>query len=164
MNNTQKQILFTLAFFIFIGICVCIIFIGSGSFSSSDSTTVSNPMTDMVIGSVEGQGNSSSPVEAVAQETESETETETPETETMDADQTYYSFVTINRKEILHVRREPSIEAEVIARLAPGTTGYVLEHGSAWSLISTGTVKGYAFNEYLDLTQISQEDIPADYR
>jgi len=74
----------------------------------------------------------------------------------------YYSFTTINREKILHVRTEPYITAEIIARLSPGTTGIVLEVGKDWSKITTsdGSVTGYCSNDYLQFTGIT----PDEYR
>lgn len=164
MNNTQKQILFTLAFFIVLGAAVCVFFFYNSS--SGTVTVTGNPMEDTVIGSVETPG-IVTPVsdEPVSDEpSPAEPETESSETESLQSDAACYSFVTTNRNQILHVRETPSMEGTVIARLAPGTKGYVLEYGPVWSLISTGTVKGYSFNEYLELTEIDPEDIPEEYR
>ncbi|MBO5278778.1 MAG: SH3 domain-containing protein [Lachnospiraceae bacterium] len=64
-----------------------------------------------------------------------------------------YSFITSNRYTILYVRREPSMQGEIIGRLAPGTTGDVIELGEEWSLITDGTVTGYSFNGYLNIIE-----------
>ena len=77
----------------------------------------------------------------------------------------YYSFVTTNRYQILHVRETPDMNGKILARLEPGTRGYVLEHAPEWSLIVTGdNIKGYSYNQYLDLTEITPEELPEQYR
>ena len=52
------------------------------------------------------------------------------------------------------------MNAQVIARFSPGITGYVLEKGPVWSLVQSGDVTGYVFNEYLDFQEISKEEYP----
>lgn len=163
MNNTQKQIVFTLCFFILLGLAVCILYFAGLLPNSSASVAVSNPMADMVIGSADAPSTSVQPAEVLPDDSEPEVEAETEATEAPKETQ-YYSFVTVNRHEILHVRETPSMESPVIARLAPGTKGYVLERGPAWSLIVTGNIKGYSYNEYLDMTEIEPEELPEEYR
>lgn len=70
----------------------------------------------------------------------------------------YYSFVTLNTKSALHVRIQPGMDAEIISRLAPGTTGYVLERGDDWSLIQTSEITGYVSNRYLQFEEIPKEE------
>ena len=89
--------------------------------------------------------------------------TDTPVTDTsasFDAETPYYAFTTLNTKSSLHVRIQPGMDAEIIARLAPNTTGYVIEKGDAWSLISTGDITGYASNQYLQFREIPKEEYP----
>lgn len=86
--------------------------------------------------------------------TETETETE-PEPEPV-----YYAFTTLNINGSLHVREGASMNAKIVARFAPGITGYVLEKGPVWSLVQSGDIIGYVFNEYLDFREIPKEEYP----
>ena len=70
----------------------------------------------------------------------------------------YYAFTTTNKVSILHVRKEPSMDAEIIFRLPPASTGYVLERGESWSLIQTPEISGYCNNGYLDFQEVSEEE------
>lgn len=67
------------------------------------------------------------------------------------------TFVTLNTRTALHVRIQPGMDAEIIARLSPGTTGDVLERGEAWSLIRTSDVTGYVSNRYLQFQEVPKE-------
>ena len=73
----------------------------------------------------------------------------------------YYAFTTLNVDTSLNVRQEPNLDAPIIARFSPGTTGYVLEQGTAWSLVRSGDITGYVSNEYLDFREIPKEEYPA---
>ncbi len=70
----------------------------------------------------------------------------------------YYAFVTSNVKGNLHVRIQPDMDAEIIARLAPGTAGCVLEQGEEWSLVKTADIAGYVSNRYLQFQEITKEE------
>ena len=159
MNNTQKQIVITLIFFIVLGIAACVIYF-TGILSSSGTSGITG-VSNMVIGSVDAPSVTPEPEpEPVVSEPEPEPEPEpAPETKQ------YYSFVTTNRYQILHVRETPDLSGKILARLAPGTKGYVLEHTPEWSLIVTGdNIRGYSYNQYLDLTEIAPEELPEQYR
>lgn len=75
----------------------------------------------------------------------------------------YYSLITINHDTILNMRIAPDIDAKSIARLDPGTKGYVLELDEEWSKVEADGLIGYCSNEYLSLTEIQKEDIPEAY-
>lgn len=70
----------------------------------------------------------------------------------------YYSFITTNVKGSLHVRIQPGMDAQIIARLSPGTAGYVLERGEDWSLVKASDVTGYVSNQYLQFQEIPREE------
>ena len=72
-----------------------------------------------------------------------------PEEEPSSPSSTSISFTTLNIKSSLHVRIAPGMDSEIIARLAPNTTGHVIERGDEWSLIQTGDITGYVSNRYL---------------
>lgn len=69
-----------------------------------------------------------------------------------------YSFVTLNIRSGLHVRVQPGMDAEIISRLSPGTTGIVLERGEDWSLVQTSEVTGYVSNRYLQFQEIPPKE------
>ena len=73
----------------------------------------------------------------------------------------YYAFTISNVYTFLHVRQEPGLDAQIIAQFLPGTTGYVLEKGSSWSLVRSGSITGYVYNEYLDFREIPKEEYPS---
>lgn len=75
-----------------------------------------------------------------------------------DAQERYYTFVTANVRNGLRVRLQPGMDGQIISRLVPGTSGYVLERGEDWSLIKTSDVTGYVSNRYLQFQEISKEE------
>lgn len=83
---------------------------------------------------------------------------EAPAEPVSDAEEHYYTFVTVNVKSSLHVRQKPGMDAQIVSRLAPGTSGYVLERGEDWSLIKTSDVTGYVSNRYLQFQEIPKEE------
>ena len=164
MNNTQKQIVITLVFFIVLGIAACVIYFAGILPSSTDASGISG-VSNMVIGSVDAPAVTAvSEPEEISSVSEPEPEP-AAETEPVAETKQYYSFVTTNRYQILHVRETPDMNGKILARLDPGTRGYVLEHAPEWSLIVTGdNIKGYSYNQYLDLTEITPEELPEQYR
>ena len=74
----------------------------------------------------------------------------------------FYSFTSINSTTILHMRKEPSMDSPVIAKLKPGTKGYVMEPGDDWSRVWAEGKVGYCSNEFLSLTEISKDEIPEE--
>ena len=75
----------------------------------------------------------------------------------------YYSFVTSNVEQILYVRTQPGLDKKSIARLKPGTKGYVLQEGPNWCYIIAGDIIGFSSTEYLKLTEVPKEQFPQDY-
>lgn len=174
MKKGQNLLFITLLFYLLAGSCACVLFYVKSE--KSRETMMPDAMNERVIGTIDPEENS----EEIAIETEevqdagdeetaaaAESETEAlpePETEEETAQKKYYKFSTVNKKGGLRVREAPSMEAETSAKLPPSTTGYVLEQGTVWSLITTGDVTGYAFNEYLKLEEIPEEEFPKQYR
>ena len=76
----------------------------------------------------------------------------------------YYSFTAINTTTILHMREEPDINSKSIYKLKPGTSGYVLELGDDWSLVTADTHVGYCSNEYLNMKEIPEDEYPEELR
>lgn len=78
----------------------------------------------------------------------------------------FYRFVTSNRVQRLHVRKEPGMSGLILSRVYPGTPGYVLLKGLNWSYLVTGEkgdIRGFSFNYYLDLEEITKEEFPEEY-
>ncbi|MBQ9567327.1 MAG: SH3 domain-containing protein, partial [Lachnospiraceae bacterium] len=69
----------------------------------------------------------------------------------------YYSFKTNNTDSILRMREGPGEEYRVIYELKPGSTGYVKELGDEWSKVIASGVEGYCSNEYLTMTEITED-------
>ena len=92
-------------------------------------------------------------VDASPQET-----AEPPATQAMEPEPVYYSFITLNTRSVLHVRKQPGMDGEIIDYLNPGTTGYVLERGDDWSLVQTSEITGYVSNQYLQFQEIPAEE------
>ncbi len=159
MKKNQTILLGALAFYTIAGLFVCLLFWKNGSFLSRQEQP-KTVISSTVVGIPKEQDTASV---IATPETETESETLANVEETPATMQHYYKFTTINKLEILHVRTTPSLEADILARLKPGTVGYVLEKGDAWSLITTGDITGYAFNEYLEFTEIPKEEYPTEY-
>ena len=97
-----------------------------------------------------------------AESVQSETETEQPETEQPEG--VYYAFTVRGDISSLNLRKVPDMDGKILGRLMPEQTGYVLEYGEEWSLVTTGKRSGYVNNRYIELEEISEEDFPAEYR
>ena len=65
-----------------------------------------------------------------------------------------YTYVTTNRITILNLREAPGMDAAVLYRLKPGSSGDVLERGEEWSLIQFEDHIGYCSNQYLEFHEV----------
>ena len=99
------------------------------------------------------------------QETESvQPEAETEQSESGQAASVYYAFTVRGDISSLNLRSVPDMDGKILGRLMPEQTGYVLEYGEEWSLVTTGKRSGYVNNRYIGLEEIPEEDFPAEYR
>lgn len=99
------------------------------------------------------------------QETESvQPETGTEPSETEQQVTVYYAFTVRGEISSLNLRSVPDMDGKILGRLMPKQTGYVLEYGEEWSLVTTGKKSGYVNNRYIELEEIPEEDFPAEYR
>lgn len=99
------------------------------------------------------------------QETESvQPETEPEQSETGQAASVYYAFTVRGDISSLNLRSVPDMDGKILGRLMPKQTGFVLEYGEEWSLVTTGKKSGYVNNRYIELEKIPEEDFPAEYR
>lgn len=99
------------------------------------------------------------------QESESvQPETETEPSEPEQQVTVYYAFTVRGDISSLNLRSVPDMDGKILGRLMPKQTGYVLEYGEEWSLVTTGKKSGYVNNRYIELEEIPEEDFPAEYR
>lgn len=153
MNKNKFYLLSVMSFYIAAGVFACAFFFFSGSsLSGNEGSSLS------VFNNIEPELSQSVPPEASDDVSEAAPVEATQEPE---PEPVYYAFTTLNIYTSLHVRQEPDLEAQIIARFSPGTTGYVLEQGSTWSLVQSGDITGYVFNKYLDFQEIPKEEYPS---
>ena len=185
-NNGKLPVLAAVCFYVVAGSAACILLFLKGISFSNNANTVaalessdrlSQEIFDKVSGIIPDSLLPSGAEQADIPETKTpetapdaaetaeagtkEAETNEPKTqENMPKDEAevYYAFIAAHTKGRLHVRKSDSIEAGIIANLSPNASGYVLEKGPVWSLIQSGNVKGYVFNEYLEFREISKEE------
>ncbi len=84
--------------------------------------------------------------------------------ETAAPEEHYYTFCVRSDISSLNLRTLPDLEGKILGRLRPGQTGYVLEKGGEWSLVTTGEKSGYVNNAYIELEEIDIADFPEEYR
>ncbi len=83
---------------------------------------------------------------------------EEPEAEeTIVSETKYYAFITTNTQYLLRVRQTPDINGEIIGKLEPSSTGYLLEAGTEWSKVEVNGLTGYVATEYIDTYEITKE-------
>lgn len=180
-QSGTKIILIVIAVYIVLGVAVAMVHGVTGSFASVKSASdVRTTATSTVIGRIfvaepeETADVSSSNDNIVSPDgggTESVSDTESSEAGSasvvggLDAERHYYRFVTITRIQRLHLRKGPSLTAEILDRLPKGTTGYIIVPGTDWSYLVTDDGRmGYCFNGYLELTEIDVSAYPDEYK
>ncbi len=67
------------------------------------------------------------------------------------------AFVMTNVQSTLNVRASASEEAEIIGRLYADCYGEILEQGDGWTLLRSGSVVGWAKNDYLLFDEAAEE-------
>lgn len=67
------------------------------------------------------------------------------------------AFVMTNVQNTLNVRASASEEAEIIGRLYADCYGEILEQGEEWTLLRSGSVVGWAKNDYLLFDEAAEE-------
>ena len=96
-----------------------------------------------------------------------QSEAEKPGSEQSETEQpvsVYYAFTVRGDISSLNLRSVPDMDGKILGRLMPKQTGYVLEYGEEWSLVTNGKKSGYVNNRYIELEEIPEEDFPAEYR
>ena len=156
MKKNKFFLFSVMSFYVVAGVLACCFFFLRGS-SLSGNAAVTQPDLYEIKPEL-SQATVPETTEIILETTASEERIPKPiETE---PEPVYYAFTTLNLNGPLHVREAASMNAQVIARFSPGITGYVLEKGPVWSLVQSGDVTGYVFNEYLDFQEISKEEYP----
>lgn len=75
-------------------------------------------------------------------------------------DKVYYKFKVTTSIHHLRVRKEPDMDATILYYFEKGEEGYILENLGEWSLVTDGTRVGYCSNEYLNLTELTKDELP----
>lgn len=104
------------------------------------------------------------PVQETGTEQSGADQSETDQSETEQPVSVYYAFTVRGDISSLNLRSVPDMDGKILGRLMPKQTGYVLEYGEEWSLVTTGKKSGYVNNRYIELEEIPEEDFPAEYR
>jgi len=163
-NDKSKRTIFALlCLYIAIGIVVVILFSVYGSKISRHRLEVEYTFTDdgkvgehLEADSVNVIGESGAKEEAVE-------EVVVEEPETVPQEKVFYKFTVTTEIHRLRIRRDPSLLGIIIGHLEKGEVAYVLEKGEKWSYITNGTYIGYCSNEYMDMTEISIDELPDYY-
>lgn len=99
--------------------------------------------------------------EAAVQETETETAQET-QTETPVDEWTTRALPKV--EEFANIRSEANQDSELLGKLPKGAMAQIVEQGSEWTKISSGSVTGYVKNDYLvfgeDAKQLAKAECP----
>lgn len=168
MKKRKLPMIAVMAFYIAAGTLACAIFFLRGSSLSWDEASSQTALYDIKPElsqaspeeTLQTPGTEESLPETSLAESESSSETIASSDPSGETEPKYYAFTTLNIRGNLHVRESASINAGIIARFAPGITGYVLEKGPVWSLVTSGDITGYVFNEYLEFQEIPKEEYP----
>jgi len=164
-----------LCLYLAIGIVAVILFSVYGSKVSRSGKEVEYTFTDdgrageRIEGntiSVIGEAGANDTAEAAEEEPEEIVEEKTvveEETEPVTEEKHFYKFNVTTQIHKLRIRKEPSLDGKIISHLNKGEVGYVLEKGEEWSYITNGKATGYCANEYMDMTEISIDELPDYY-
>lgn len=115
--------------------------------------------------------NSSEADQAVATEpedTSSETDAEPENTLSEDdtePEKVYYGFTVKPDRTSVRVRETSARNSAIVTHVNGGDTGYVIkEEGNRTQVVLADGTVGYIYNEYIELSEISKEDVPEEYR
>ena len=167
MKKSKFSMIAVMAFYIAAGVLACTVFFLRGSSLAGEDDSSQTVLYDIKpeLSQASGEEVSSIPEttaslpETSPAESEGAGESSAAESED-ESEPVYYAFTTLNFSGNLHVREGASMNAKVIARFTPGVTGYVIERGPVWSLVTSGDITGYVFNEYLEFREVPEEEYP----
>lgn len=174
-RNTVKKVL---AIYLIAGVIVAIMYMGYYSHvrKAEDVTyvfedVVANEDVSVTIEDTEELGvpeapvaeeSNDEPVYVFDDDIKAADEATDADTDDFDED-AYYRYTTTNRYNRLNVRKDPSTSGEIIYKLPPNSSGYVLERGDKWSYIRTDKVDGYSSNSYLAFEELDKDNLPEDF-
>lgn len=131
-----------------------VLFITAGGGEVDEGTEIGSLVEDTQNVTVEktdkevvGASQEESTEETVTEESTEESTDESTDELTAE-EKEWQNYVMADVELSLRVRKEASIEAEVIGVLEKGDRATVLEKGEEWTKISSGEVEGYVSNEY----------------
>ncbi len=191
MRNNQRIFYFLFTFFIVVALGSLIFLGGRGSAFNKNSNSL-GAATAVLSQNIIGGGKSTQAPQPEKEETQTVAEepvaeepvveeepaaeepvVEEPATEepvaeepaTEEPEIRYFTFKVGTQTESLRVREEGSDDGRIITKLRKGTPGFVLKPGNEWSLIATpGDTTGYCYTGYLELTEVTKEDFPEQFR
>ena len=78
----------------------------------------------------------------------------------------YYAFSVNKDVSAVRIRESEDRNSSIVGRVSAGDKGYILEKGDKRSKIVTedGSVTGYIYNEYIQISEIPKNDYPEEYR
>ena len=174
MKKEKGLIIAVMAFFLVSGVAACIFRQYRDGQENGPAPVYVNQDRDLQPQATEKP--EEQPEEEQTKEEQQEAESVQPETEQpepsdsgADAGETeektvYYAFTVRRDISSLNLRTVPGMDGKILGRLMPEQTGYVLEHGEEWSLVTTGKKSGYVNNRYIEMEEIPEEDFPVEYR
>lgn len=77
----------------------------------------------------------------------------------------YYGFTVVDGITALHVRETNKRNGRIIHHMHSGDKGFILEKDDrrSYVVLDNGIV-GYVFNTYIEISEISKEEFPEEYR
>lgn len=179
MKKEKGLIIAVMVLFLVSGVAACIfrqyrdgqesgpapVYVNQDRESQPQTTEKPEEMPEQKSEEMPGQKSEETPEPEPVQESESvQPETETEPSEPEQQVTVYYAFTVRGDISSLNLRSVPDMDGKILGRLMPKQTGYVLEYGEEWSLVTTGKKSGYVNNRYIELEEIPEEDFPAEYR
>lgn len=170
MTRNKKTLLIIIAIYVTAGLIAAIIFlnIGHGNANKDVSYEFSdiagkNVAGNIKIDDIEVTESEEAKRERELREIELAAQRAQTEENANKEEKQFYTFTSLNRFTGLRIRKEPSINGQIIEKMNPGSVGYVLEKGDEWSYVKYGEIIGYSSNKYLSFTEIDKKDLPQDY-
>lgn len=169
MKKEKGLIIAVMAFFLVSGAAACIFRQYRDGQENEPAPVYVNQDRDLQPQATEKPEEQPKEEQQEAESVQPETEQPEPSDSGADAGETeektvYYAFTVRGDISSLNLRTVPGMDGKILGRLMPEQTGYVLEHGEEWSLVTTGKKSGYVNNRYIELEEIPEEDFPAEYR
>lgn len=161
-DKKKRTIIAMLCLYLAAGIVAVLLFKTYGSKVSRKSEEVQYTFVD------DGKAAEHVEIEAVGVIGESgaleeEVVEEEPEVEEEPQGKVFYKFVVTTQVNRLRIRREPNEDAKIMNYFNKGETGYILIKGSNWSYVTDGKKTGYCSNQYMNITEITEDELPDFY-